>query len=164
MHFYLSDDLVQSTGGDDKTKGPKGCPQNGEGQPEGSKSIEMDNLRVQSDQEASASLGNTIRRWSQTSIDLLNKSAELAEKRKAEAAAAAAATATTAADLDVAADARKAAGQAALDRLAAAAMSAAQAGSNVATTLLALPQQQQQQQHKNETVIDISSQIDKKNE
>ncbi len=156
MHLYLADNLVQSTAGDKKH--PDGCPRNGEGQPEGSEAIEMENLRVQTDKKASASFGETVRRWSQTSTDILNRSVELAEKREAAAAAAAASAA------DSAADARKAAGQAALDRSAAAAISAAPAASNVATTLLALPQQQQQQQQKNETVINISSQIDKKNE
>ncbi len=114
----------------------------------------MENLRVQSDKEASASFGATVRRWSQTSTDLLNKSVELAEKREAAAAAA------TAADLDVAADARKAAGQAALDRLAA--LSAAPAASNVATLLLVLQQQQQQQQQQQDTVINMTNQIEKK--
>ena len=161
MHLYLSDDLVQSTAGD-KKKHPDGCPRNGEGQPEGSETIEMDNLRVQSDKEAAASFGASFRRLSQTSTDILNRSAELAEKREAEAAAAAAAAAATAtAAADSAADARKAAGQAALDRSAAAAISAAPTGSNVATTLLALPQQQQQQQQQN-TVINMPNQIEKK--
>ena len=164
MYLYLSDDFVQSTG-NDKKKHPDGCPRNGEGQPEGSETIEMDNLRVQSDKEAAASFADTFRRLLQTSTDILNRSAELAEKREAEAAASAAAATT--ADSDVAANARKAAGQAALDRSAAAkVLSAAPAASNVATSLLILQQQQQQQQQqkKNETVIDISSQIDKKNE
>ena len=160
MHLYLLDDLVQSTAGD-KKKHPDGCPRNGEGQPEGSETIEMDNLRVQSDKEAAASFGASFRRLSQTSTDILNRSAELAEKREAEAAAAAAATTT--ADSDVAADARKAAGQAALDRSAAAAISAAPTGSNVATTLLALPQQQQQQQQQQQnTIINMPNQIEKK--
>jgi hypothetical protein len=141
MHLYLSDDFVQSTG-NDKKKHPDGCPRNGEGQPEGSESFEMDNLRVQSDEEAAASFGASFRRLSQTSTDILNRSAELAEKREAAAA-----------------DARKAAGQAALDRSAAAAISAAPTGSNVATTLLALPQQQQQQQQN--TVINMPNQIEK---
>ncbi len=35
MPLYLLDDFVQSTG-NDKKKHPDGCPQNGEGQPEGS--------------------------------------------------------------------------------------------------------------------------------
>ena len=141
--MYLADNLVQSTGGDKKH--PDGCPRNGEGQPEGSESFEMDQLRDQTDQEASATLGDNIRRLSQTGIDLLNK---LAEKNEAKA------------DSDVATDARKAAGQAALDRSAAAAISAAPTGSNVATTLLALPQQQQQQQQN--TIIDMPNQIEKK--
>jgi len=159
MHLYLSDDLVQSTAGD-KKKHPDGCPRNGEGQPEGSETIEMDNLRVQSDEEASASFGASFRRLSQTSTDILNRSAELAEKREAEAAAAAAAATATAA-ADSAADARKAAGQAALDRSAAAkVLSAAPAASNVATSLLALQQQQQQQQK--DTVINMTNQIEKK--
>ena len=157
MHLYLSDDLVQSTAGD-KKKHPDGCPRNGEGQPEGSETIEMDNLRVQSDKEASASFADTFRRLSQTSTDILNRSAELAEKREAEAAASAAAATT--ADSDLAADARKAAGQAALDRSAAAVLSAAPAASNVATSLLALQQQQQQQQK--DTVINMTNQIEKK--
>ena len=158
MHLYLSDDLVQSTAGD-KKKHPDGCPRNGEGQPEGSETIEMDNLRVQSDKEASASFADTFRRLSQTSTDILNRSAELAEKREAEAAASAAAATT--ADSDVAADARKAAGQAALDRSAAAkVLSAAPAASNVATSLLALQQQQQQQQK--DTVINMTNQVEKK--
>ena len=161
MPLYLSDDFVQSTG-NDKKKHPDGCPRNGEGQPEGSESFEMDQLRVQSDEEAAASFGASFRRLSQTSTDILNRSAELAEKREAEAAAATAAAATTTADSDVAADARKAAGQAALDRSAAAAISAAPTGSNVATTLLALPQQQQQQQQQQNTVIDMPNQIEKK--
>jgi hypothetical protein len=162
MHLYLSDDFVQSTG-NDKKKHPDGCPRNGEGQPEGSKTIEMDNLKVQSDKEASTSFADSLRRLSQTSTDILNRSAELAEKREAEAAAATAAAATTTADSDVAADARKAAGQAALDRSAAAAISAAPTGSNVATTLLALPQQQQQQQQQQQnTVINMPNQIEKK--
>ena len=163
MPLYLSDDFVQSTG-NDKKKHPDGCPRNGEGQPEGSESFEMDQLRVQSDEEAAASFGASFRRLSQTSTDILNRSAELAEKREAAAAAAAAAaaSATTTADSDVAADARKAAGQAALDRSAAAAISAAPTGSNVATTLLALPQQQQQQQQQQNTVIDMPNQIEKK--
>ena len=72
--MYLADNLVQSTAGDKKH--PDGCPQNGEGQPEGSEAIEMENLRVQSDQEASATLGDNIRHLSQTGIDLLNKLAE----------------------------------------------------------------------------------------
>ncbi len=156
MHLYLSDNFVQSTG-NDKKKHPDGCPRNGEGQPEGSETIEMDNLRVQSDKEASASFGATVRRWSQTSTDILNRSVELAEKREAEAAAAAA----TAADSDLAVDARKAAGQAALDRSAAAkVLSAAPAASNVATSLLALQQQQQQQQK--DTVINMTNQNEKK--
>ena len=142
--MYLADNLVQSTGGDKKH--PDGCPRNGEGQPEGSESFEMDQLRVQTDQEASATLGDNIRRLSQTGIDLLNK---LAEKNEA------------AADSDVATDARKAAGQAALDRSAAAkVLSAAPAASNVATSLLALQQQQQQQQK--DTVINMTNQIEKK--
>ena len=158
MHLYLSDDLVQSTAGD-KKKHPDGCPRNGEGQPEGSETFEMDNLKVQSDKEASASFADTFRRLSQTSTDILNRSAELAEKREAEAAASAAAATT--ADSDVAADARKAAGQAALDRSAAAkVLSAAPAASNVATSLLALQQQQQQQQK--DTVINMTNQIEKK--
>ena len=154
MHLYLSDDLVQSTAGD-KKKHPDGCPRNGEGQPEGSETIEMDNLRVQSDKEAAALFGASFRRLSQTSTDILNRSAELAEKREAEAAAAAAAAA---ADSDLAANARKAAGQAALDRSAAAVLSAAPAASNVATSLLVLQQQQQQQN----TVIDMPNQNEKK--
>jgi hypothetical protein len=158
MHLYLLDDLVQSTAGD-KKKHPDGCPRNGEGQPEGSETIEMDNLRVQSDKEAAASFGASFRRLSQTSTDILNRSAELAEKREAEAAAAAAAATATAA-ADSAADARKAAGQAALDRSAAAATSAAPATSNVATSLLVLQQQQQQQQQ--DTVINMTNQIEKK--
>jgi hypothetical protein len=158
MHLYLSDDLVQSTAGD-KKKHPDGCPRNGEGQPEGSETIEMDNLRVQSDKEAAASFGASFRRLSQTSTDILNRSAELAEKREAEAAAAAAAAA---ADSDLAADARKAAGQAALDRSAAAVLSAAPAASNVATSLLVLQQQQQQQQQQQNTVINMPNQIEKK--
>ena len=157
MHLYLSDDLVQSTG-NDKKKHPDGCPRNGEGQPEGSETIEMDNLRVQSDKEAAASFGASFRRLSQTSTDILNRSAELAEKREAEAAAAAA---TAAADSDLAADARKAAGQAALDRSAAAVLSAAPAASNVATSLLVLQQQQQQQQQQ-DTVINMTNQVEKK--
>jgi hypothetical protein len=163
MHLYLSDDFVQSTG-NDKKKHPDGCPRNGEGQPEGSETIEMDNLRVQSDKEAAASFGASFRRLSQTSTDLLNKSVELAEKREAAAAAAAAtaaaAAATTTADSDLAADARKAAGQAALDRSAAAVLSAAPAASNVATSLLVLQQQQQQQQQN--TVINMPNQVEKK--
>jgi hypothetical protein len=160
MHFYLSDDLVQSTAGD-KRKHPDGCPRNGEGQPEGSETFEMDNLKVQSDKEASTSFADSLRRLSQTSTDILNRSAELAEQREAEAAAAAA-TAAKAADSDVATDARKAAGQAALDRSAAAkVLSAAPAVSNVATSLLALQQQQQQQQQQN-TVIDMPNQDEKK--
>ena len=143
--MYLADNLVQSTG-DDKKKHPDGCPRNGEGQPEGSESINMENLRVQTDQEASATLGDNIRRLSQTGIDLLNK---LAEKNEA------------AADSDLAADARKAAGQAALDRSAAAVLSAAPAASNVATSLLALQQQQQQQQQQ-DTVINMTNQVEKK--
>jgi hypothetical protein len=158
MHLYLLDDFVQSTG-IDKKKHPDGCPRNGEGQPEGSETIEMDNLRVQSDKEAAASFGASFRRLSQTSTDILNRSAELAEKREAEAAAAAAAATATAA-ADSAADARKAAGQAALDRSAAAATSAAPATSNVATSLLVLQQQQQQQQQ--DTVINMTNQIEKK--
>ena len=159
MPLYLSDDFVQSTG-NDKKKHPDGCPRNGEGQPEGSESFEMDQLRVQSDEEAAASFGASFRRLSQTSTDILNRSAELAEKREAEAAASAAAATT--ADSDVAADARKAAGQAALDRSAAAkVLSAAPAASNVATSLLALQQQQQQQQQK-DTVINMTNQIEKK--
>ena len=154
MHLYLSDDLVQSTAGD-KKKHPDGCPQNGEGQPEGSETIEMDNLRVQTDKEAAASFGASFRRLSQTSTDILNRSVELAEKREAEAAAAAATAA------DSAADARKAAGQAALDRSAAAATSAAPATSNVATSLLVLQQQQQQQQQQ-DTVINMTNQVEKK--
>jgi hypothetical protein len=162
MHLYLSDDLVQSTAGD-KKKHPDGCPRNGEGQPEGSETIEMDNLRVQSDKEAAASFGASFRRLSQTSTDILNRSAELAEKREAEAAAAAAAAAATAtAAADSAADARKAAGQAALDRSAAAVLSAAPAASNVATSLLVLQQQQQQQQQQQNTVINMPNQIEKK--
>jgi hypothetical protein len=157
MHLYLLDDLVQSTAGD-KKKHPDGCPRNGEGQPEGSETIEMDNLRVQSDKEAAASFGASFRRLSQTSTDILNRSAELAEKREAEAAAAAA---TAAADSDLAADARKAAGQAALDRSAAAVLSAAPAASNVATSLLVLQQQQQQQQQQ-DTVINMTNQVEKK--
>ena len=158
MPLYLSDDFVQSTG-NDKKKHPDGCPRNGEGQPEGSESFEMDQLRVQSDEEAAASFGASFRRLSQTSTDILNRSAELAEKREAEAAASAAAATT--ADSDVAADARKAAGQAALDRSAAAkVLSAAPAASNVATSLLALQQQQQQQQQN--TVIDMPNQDEKK--
>ena len=154
MHLYLSDDLVQSTAGD-KKKHPDGCPRNGEGQPEGSETFEMDNLKVESDKEASTSFADSLRRLSQTSTDILNRSAELAEQREAEAAAAAA----TAADSDVATDARKAAGQAALDRSAAAkVLSAAPAASNVATSLLALQQQQQQQN----TVIDMPNQDEKK--
>jgi hypothetical protein len=162
MPLYLSDDFVQSTG-NDKKKHPDGCPRNGEGQPEGSESFEMDQLRVQSDEEAAASFGASFRRLSQTSTDILNRSAELAEKREAAAAAAAAASAAaaTTADSDVAADARKAAGQAALDRSAAAkVLSAAPAASNVATSLLALQQQQQQQQK--DTVINMTNQIEKK--
>ena len=159
MHLYLLDDLVQSTG-NDKKKHPDGCPRNGEGQPEGSETIEMDNLRVQSDKEAAASFGASFRRLFATSTDILNRSAELAEKREAAAAAAAAATATAAADL--AADARKAAGQAALDRSAAAVLSAAPAASNVATSLLVLQQQQQQQQQQQDTVINMTNQIEKK--
>ncbi len=155
MHLYLSDDLVQSTAGD-KKKHPDGCPRNGEGQPEGSETIEMDNLRVQSDKEAAASFGASFRCLSQTSTDILNRSAELAEKREAEAAAAAATAA------DSAADARKAAGQAALDRSAAAATSAAPAASNVATSLLVLQQQQQQQQQQQDTVINMTNQVEKK--
>jgi hypothetical protein len=158
MHLYLLDDFVQSTG-NDKKKHPDGCPRNGEGQPEGSETIEMDNLRVQSDKEAAASFGASFRRLSQTSTDILNRSAELAEKREAEAAAAAA---TAAADSDLAADARKAAGQAALDRSAAAVLSAAPAASNVATSLLVLQQQQQQQQQQQNTVINMPNQIEKK--
>jgi hypothetical protein len=162
MHLYLLDDLVQSTAGD-KKKHPDGCPRNGEGQPEGSETIEMDNLRVQSDKEAAASFGASFRRLSQTSTDILNRSAELAEKREAEAAAAAAAAAATAtAAADSAADARKAAGQAALDRSAAAVLSAAPAASNVATSLLVLQQQQQQQQQQQNTVINMPNQIEKK--
>ena len=153
MHLYLSDDLVQSTAGD-KKKHPDGCPRNGEGQPEGSETIEMDNLRVQTDKEAAASFGASFRRLSQTSTDILNRSVELAEKREAEAAAAAATAA------DSAADARKAAGQAALDRSAAAVLSAAPAASNVATSLLVLQQQQQQQQQ--DTVINMTNQDEKK--
>ncbi len=108
----------------------------------------MDQLRVQTDQEASATLGDNIRRLSQTGIDLLNK---LAEKNEA------------AVDLDVATDARKAAGQAALDRSAAAkVLSAAPAASNVATSLLVLQQQQQQQQQQQNTVIDMPNQDEKK--
>ena len=141
MHLYLADNLVQSTAGDKKH--PDGCPRNGEGQPEGSEAIEMENLRVQSDQEASATLGDNIRRLSQTGIDLLNK---LAEKNEA------------AANSDVPADARKAAGQAALNR-SAAVLSAAPAASNVATSLLVLQQQQQQQQ---DTVINMTNQVEKK--
>jgi hypothetical protein len=141
MPLYLSDDFVQSTG-NDKKKHPDGCPQNGEGQPEGSEFFEMDQLRVQSDEEAAASFGASFRRLSQTSTDILNRSAELAEKREAEAAAAAAAA----------------------DRSAAAAISAAPTGSNVATTLLALPQQQQQQQQQQNTVINMPNQIEKKKE
>jgi hypothetical protein len=160
MHLYLLDDLVQSTAGD-KKKHPDGCPRNGEGQPEGSETIEMDNLRVQSDKEAAASFGASFRRLSQTSTDILNRSAELAEKREAEAAAAAAAATATAA-ADSAADARKAAGQAALDRSAAAVLSAAPAASNVATSLLVLQQQQQQQQQQQNTVINMPNQIEKK--
>ena len=107
----------------------------------------MDQLRVQTDQEASATLGDNIRRLSQTGIDLLNK---LAEKNEAEA------------DSDVATDARKAAGQAALDRSAAAkVLSAAPAASNVATSLLVLQQQQQQQQQQ-DTVINMTNQDEKK--
>ena len=156
MHLYLLDDLVQSTAGD-KKKHPDGCPRNGEGQPKGSETFEMDNLKVQSDKEASTSFADSLRRLSQTSTDILNRSAELAEQREAEAAAAAA----TAADSDVATDARKAAGQAALDRSAAAkVLSAAPAASNVATSLLALQQQQQQQQQN--TVIDMPNQDKKK--
>jgi hypothetical protein len=158
MHLYLLDDFVQSTG-NDKKKHPDGCPRNGEGQPEGSETIEMDNLRVQSDKEAAASFGASFRRLSQTSTDILNRSAELAEKREAEAAAAAA---TAAADSDLAADARKAAGQAALDRSAAAVLSAAPAASNVATSLLVLQQQQQQQQQQQDTVINMTNQVEKK--
>ena len=155
MHLYLLDDFVQSTG-IDKKKHPDGCPRNSEGQPEGSETIEMDNLRVQSDKEAAASFGASFRRLSQTSTDILNRSAELAEKREAEAAAAAAMAA------DSAADARKAAGQAALDRSAAAVLSAAPAASNVATSLLVLQQQQQQQQQQQNTVINMPNQIEKK--
>ncbi len=156
MHLYLSDDLIQSTAGD-KKKHPDGCPRNGEGQLEGSETFEMDNLEVQSDKEASTSFADSLRRLSQTSTDILNRSAELAEKREAEAAAAAA----TAADSDVATDARKAASQAALDRAATAFLSVAPAASNVATSLLALQQQQQQQQQQN-TVIDMPNQNEKK--
>jgi hypothetical protein len=134
MHLYLLDDFVQSTG-NDKKKHPDGYPRNGEGQPEGSESFEMDQLRVQSDEEAAASFGASFRRLSQTSTDILNRSAELAEKREAEAA---------------------------LDRSAAAAISAAPTESNVATTLLALPQQQQQQQQQQNTVINMPNQIEKK--
>ena len=160
MHLYLSDNFVQSTGNDRK-KHPDGCPRNGEGQPEGSETFEMDNLKVQSDKEASSSFADSLRRLSQTSTDILNRSAELAEKREAEAAAAAAAAAATAtAAADSAADARKAAGQAALDRSAAAVLSAAPAASNVATSLLVLQQQQQQQQQN--TVIDMPNQNEKK--
>jgi hypothetical protein len=158
MHLYLLDDFVQSTG-IDKKKHPDGCPRNSEGQPEGSETIEMDNLRVQSDKEAAASFGASFRRLSQTSTDILNRSAELAEKREAEAAAAAAAAT---ADSDLAADARKAAGQAALDRSAAAVLSAAPAASNVATSLLVLQQQQQQQQQQQDTVINMTNQVEKK--
>ena len=160
MHFYLLDDFVQSTG-NDKKKHPDGCPRNGEGQPEGSETFEMDNLKVQSDKEASTSFADSLRRLSQTSTDILNRSAELAEKREAEAAAAAAAAAATAADSDVATDARKAASQAALDRAATAFLSVAPAASNVATSLLVLQQQQQQQQQK-DTVINMTNQDEKK--